>query len=372
MGKLYKALEKAEKERSQAKGAEAVQGDTTVQIPATQYAGPAAPAEPVSLTVSEEVEAPTAKTSESQTARMVPPISISLPEEVESPLSKTSEPRPARLAPPISLPVPDEVVFPDFDEKLVAYREPGSVVSEQFRKLRAQLLTLNLPGQPKTIMVTSASEGEGKTLVSTNLATILAHDLHSHALLVDTDLRNPALSRWFGLTNGRGLSDYLTGTAEIPELLLKTKIAKLSILSSGTTRENPVELIGSKKMEALVKELKSRYSDRYIIFDSSPLLATTEPSVLTKLVDGIILVVRAGSTPRETVRQALTTIDPSKILGVVLNDLTLESKELNSRYFGSSRYYYRYGYAGSKERDDKATVADNLMKKVMRVFKKDS
>lgn len=342
MGKLYKALEKAEKERGQAKGLQVPQEEPIAQTPEPQHARPAVP---VSLTVTEEIQVP---------------------------VEKAPEPQPVRGAPPISLPQPDEVVFPDFDEKLVAYREPGSVVSEQFRKLRTQLLTLNLPGQPKTIMVTSASEGEGKTLVSTNLATILAHDLHSHALLVDADLRNPALSRWFGLAKGRGLSDYLTGRAEIPDLLLKTKIAKLSILSSGTTRDNPVELIGSKRMEALVNELKSRYSDRYIIFDSSPLLATTEPSVLTKLVDGIILVVRAGATPRETVKQALTTIDPAKIMGVVLNDLALQSKDLNARYFGTSKYYYRYGYGESKEQGEETTMTDKVLKNITRFFNKGS
>jgi len=296
---------------------------------------------------------------------------VTMPDGAEIRTARGAEPQPVRAPAPISMALPEETVFPEFDEKLVAYREPGSVVSEQFRKLRTQLLTLNLSGQPKTIMVTSASEGEGKTLVSTNLATVLAHDLNSHALLVDADLRNPALSRWFGLSNGRGLSDYLTGGADVPELLLKTKIAKLSILSSGTIRDNPVELIGSKRMEALVNELKSRYSDRYIIFDSSPLLATTEPSVLTKLVDGIILVVRAGVTPRESVKQALTTIDPAKILGIVLNDLALQSKDLNARYFGTSKYYYRYGYGESKEQPEEETGADKVLKNVSRFFKRD-
>jgi len=340
MGKLYKALEKAEKERVGGEALKVPQEEPVAEIPEPQHARPAVP------------------------------VSLTAPEEVAVPAAKMPEPPQERFSIPITLQLPEEVVFPDFDEKLVAYREPGSVVSEQFRKLRTQLLTLNLPGQPKTIMVTSASEGEGKTLVSTNLATVLAHDLHSHALLVDADLRNPALSRWFGLSNGRGLSDYLTGGAEIPELLLKTKIAKLSILSSGAVRDNPVELIGSKKMEALVKELKSRYSDRYIIFDSSPLLATTEPSVLTKLVDGIILVVRAGLTPRESVKQALTTIDPAKILGIVLNDLALQSKDLNARYFGASKYYYRYGYGDSKEQLAEETRADKILKNVSRFFKR--
>jgi len=346
MGKLYKALEKAEKERV---------GGQALKVPREEPLAKIPEPEP-----------------EPQLARAAAPVALTVPDEAEIRATKAPEQQPAKAPAPISIPLPDEIVFPDFDEKLVAYREPGSVVSEQFRKLRTQLLTLNLPGQPKTIMVTSASEGEGKTLVSTNLATILAHDLQSYALLVDADLRNPALSRWFGLHNGSGLSDYLTGNAEIPDLLLKTKIAKLSILSSGTTRDNPVELIGSRRMEALVNELKSRYSDRYIIFDSSPLLATTEPSVLTKLVDGIILVVRAGSTPRESVKQALTSIDPSKVLGVVLNDLELRSKDLNARYFGTSRYYYRYGYGNSKEQGEEKSGIDAILDDIRRFFKKDS
>ena len=240
------------------------------------------------------------------------------------------------------LEVPREIKLPSMDEKLVAYREPGSIAAEQFRKLRTQLLGMRLPTPPKTIMVTSATDTEGKTLVSTNLATVLAHDLSSYALLVDADLRNPSLSRWFALQAGRGLSDYLTAGAGIQELLVKTNVDKLTVLPSGSFQSNPVELIGSKKMESLVREMRERYSDRYIIFDSSPLLATTEPSVLTRLVDGIILVVRAGVTPRETVLQALATVEKEKVLGIVLNDLEFESGSLASRYFGSSEYYSRY------------------------------
>ncbi|HET6488174.1 MAG TPA: polysaccharide biosynthesis tyrosine autokinase [Syntrophales bacterium] len=238
--------------------------------------------------------------------------------------------------------LPREATMPAMDEKLVVYREPGSIAAEQFRKLRTQLLGMKLPETPKTIMVTSATDSEGKTLVAANLGLVLSHDLHTHALLVDADLRNPALSRWFGLHEGRGLSDYLAAGASIPGLLTKTTVEKLTILSSGTFQANPVELIGSKPMEALVHEMRERYSDRYIIFDSSPLLATTEPSVLTRLVDGIILVVRAGVTPRETVQQALATVDRDKVLGIVLNELEFESGALSSRYFGSAEYYYRY------------------------------
>ena len=235
------------------------------------------------------------------------------------------------------------------DDKLVSFFQPGSIVAEQFRKLRTYLFRPSLQNPPKTILVTSAFSGEGKSLIAINLAICIAIELQSYALLVDCDLRNPTLSRWFGLNESKGLSDYLLGQAEIPELLVKTQVDKLSLLCGGSSQENPVELIGSKKMEALVEELKSRYSDRYIIIDSSPVLATTEPNVLDKMIDGILLVVRAGETPRESVQQAVKLLQTEKIIGVVLNDMDFKSSALHSRYFGTDRYYYNYSYSRHKE-----------------------
>jgi protein-tyrosine kinase len=234
------------------------------------------------------------------------------------------------------------------DRKLVTYYDPDSVASEQFRKLRTQLLRLRIPHPPRTILVTSATAGEGKTFVAANLAAGIAHDFHAYSLLVDCDLRNPSLGKWFGIHNGFGLSDYLVGKKEIPEVLIKTEVQRLKVLLGGTLQDNPTELIGSARMEALIKELKERYSDRYIILDSTPLLATSEPEVLSKLVDGIILVVRAGVTPRETVKQAISSLEKDKILGVVLNDLQFKSSGLTNRYFGSDDSYY--GYRFTRER----------------------
>jgi protein-tyrosine kinase len=232
------------------------------------------------------------------------------------------------------------------DQGLVSFFQPGSLASEQFRKLRTHLFRSRNSGPPKTIMVTSATSSEGKTFVSANLAIGIAHDLHAHALLVDCDLRNPSVAKCFSLENGKGLSDYLVGNEQISELLRKAEVEKLSILTSGAMQDNPTELMGSKKMESLVQELKSRYSDRYIIFDSTPLLATTEPEVLGKLVDGIIIVVRAGVTLRETVKRAIAPLDKEKVLGFVLNSLEFKSPGLSHRYFGSYGYYYsKYGYS---------------------------
>jgi protein-tyrosine kinase len=231
----------------------------------------------------------------------------------------------------------------NYDASLVSLYQPHSLVSEQFRKLRTHILRLSLSRPVKTIMVTSAIQGEGKSFVSANLAIGIAFDLQLHALLVDCDLRNPTVSPMFGSGDNRGISDYLIGEEDISNFLVKTELEKLSLIPGGTIPENPVEIIGSKRMGSLVEELKARYENRFIILDSTPLLATAEPGVLAKLVDGIIIVVRAGQTPRETVQQALGSLDREKILGVVLNHVEFKSSTLFKRYFGANGYYSGYG-----------------------------
>lgn len=225
------------------------------------------------------------------------------------------------------------------DPRLVSFLRPGSLAAEQFRKLRTQLLGLQISPPPRTILVTSSTSEEGKTFVAANLAAGIACDLQAHALLVDCDLRNPTLGSWFGLQNRSGLSDYLVGQGQVPGMIFKTEIDKLSILPRGKVQENPTELIGSKKMRRLVEELKARYSDRYVLLDSTSLLSTSEPELLSHIVDGIVVVVRAGVTPRETIQQALSSLEKGKILGVVLNDLEFRSPALFSRYFGRNDDY---------------------------------
>ncbi len=242
----------------------------------------------------------------------------------------------------VQISIPDDLVMND---KVVSYFAPSSMVTEQFRRLRTLIIKPGAVNTPKLIMVASSVSGEGKSLVAVNLASIIASELHSHALLIDCDLRNPSLTRWFGLQEKKGLSDYLTGGAEVQDLFIKTSIDKLSILCGGSVQENPVELIGSNKMKTLIQDLKARYKDRYIIIDSSPILATTEPSVLNEIVDGIILVIKSGDTPRETIQQAVKLLNKNKILGVVLNNMQFKTKALFQRYFGTNHQYYDYRYA---------------------------
>lgn len=217
------------------------------------------------------------------------------------------------------------------------------VAAEQFRKLRTHIIRNDKNGSARTIMVTSAVQGEGKSFVATNLAIGFAQDFHLHSLLVDGDLRNPSLAPRFGFQNKRGIADYLVGNEDISNFLIKTNLDKLSLLTCGSIQGNPSELMGSNKMASLIGELKSRYSDRFIIVDSTPLLITSEAEILAKLVDGVLVVVRAGKTPRETVEQALNLLGKDKILGLILNDVEFKSSALFSRYFGSDGYYYGYG-----------------------------
>lgn len=237
---------------------------------------------------------------------------------------------------------PEDLVL---DNRLVSFFEPASMAAEQYRRLRTYVIRPGIENSPKTILVTSAMAGEGKSLTSINLAIIIAVELNSNALIVDCDLRNPSLSRWFGFQGKKGLSDYLLGEAELPDLLVKTSVDKLSILPGGSLQDNPVELIGSKKMKSLIADLKARYDDRYIILDSSPLLATTEPSVLNDMVDGILFVIKSGDTPRESILQALKSVDKKKIIGVVLNNMEFKTHAMIRRYFGTHRYYYDYRYS---------------------------
>ncbi len=237
---------------------------------------------------------------------------------------------------------PDDIVL---DDKLISFFAPSSMVAEQFRRLRTHIIKPGLDDSPKTILVTSALSGEGKSLIALNLAITISIELHSHCLVVDCDLRNPSLSRFFGLHEKLGLSDYLMGQAELSDILIRTSVDKLSVLSGGSIQDNPVELIGSNRMKSLVQDLKARYADRYIILDSSPLLATTEPSVLNEMVDGILLVVKSGDTPRESIQQAMRLLKKEKILGVVLNNLEFKTKAMIRRYFGTHRYYYDYRYS---------------------------
>ncbi len=226
-----------------------------------------------------------------------------------------------------------------YSPKLIVLSSPESVDAENFKVLRAQLQLVKENGaSPRTLLVTSTFPGEGKTFLSTNLAASIALGIDEHVLLVDCDLRRPQVHNYFGYSLGEGLSEYLTGKRSIPELLIKTDIPKLSILCAGTVQRNPAELLSSRKMETFIEEAKARYEDRYIILDATPTQFTSESSVLSRHVDGILLVVMSRRAPRQVVKTGMLNLDKKRILGVVFNGYSEPMKNYRKYYSG---YYYK-------------------------------
>jgi len=242
---------------------------------------------------------------------------------------------------PVSVP---DVSFDDkwLHKNLVSLLDPQSYEAEQFKMLRNIILFPVAGVTPRSILITSALPGDGKSFVSANLAVSIAMNINKHVLLVDCDLRKPDLHRVFGFGDVPGLSDYLPGHRSLDSLLLKTSVAKLTLLPGGPVALNPSELASSERMSALLEEVKQRYHDRLIVIDSPPPGLAAETSFLARQVDGILLVVKHGKTPKEDVEDLMETVGSDKILGVVINYLDMPL----SRRYGYGKYG-RYGTYGN-------------------------
>ncbi len=228
---------------------------------------------------------------------------------------------------------------PEFTKELVVIHKPGSVLAEEFRFLRSRIIRPLEGEPPKTILITSCLQGEGKSFVSANLAVTIAKGLDEYVLLVDADLRRPTIHRIFGLEYAKkGLSTHLLTGEPLERLLCKTSIEKLTILPAGEDSAIPSELLSSRKMKALVRELRDRYPDRYVIFDTSPIELTPETFVLAREVDAIYLVVRRANTPRDVVKNTIEKFDKNKFKGIILNGY--EKVKKYYRKYDSYRYSY--------------------------------
>lgn len=224
----------------------------------------------------------------------------------------------------------------EVNQRIVVAYHPESIDAENFKILRGQILFAEDNKKQRTIMVTSAFPGEGKTFVAGNLAASIALGIDEYVLMVDCDLRRPGLHSMFGYTRSAGLYEYLTGQKRLEELLIKTKIPKLSLLAAGRTPQNPSELLSSKMMENFLEEVKGRYSDRYIIIDSTPSQITAEANVLAKHVDGVIVVVMAQKSPKKAIQRTIESIGREKIIGIVFNGHKKAHKEYHKYY---KKYY---------------------------------
>lgn len=216
-------------------------------------------------------------------------------------------------------------------DPLAIHSAPLSARAEAIRRLRTNLQFISAPSRPRTIVVTSSLPGEGKSTTATNLALALA-DAGSKVILVDADLRRPALAKIFQLEGAVGLTTVLIGRAEVDDVVQRFADTKLDVLASGEIPPNPSELLGSPQMTSLLAELATRYD--VVILDSAPLLPVTDGAVLAKLADGALVVVGANTAHRQHVATALTALETvhARILGVVLNRVPAESRDEYSYY----------------------------------------
>jgi receptor protein-tyrosine kinase/non-specific protein-tyrosine kinase len=229
---------------------------------------------------------------------------------------------------------------------LVMMNGNSTAVTEEYKKLKSMVVKLTRKDQFKnTLMVTSAMRDEGKSITALNLAMTLAQEYDSTVLLVDADLRKPSLSRYLRISPSVGLSDCLLKGIDVGKALIRTGIGKLVVLPAGKTAANPVELLLSEKMKDLVKELKQRYGDRYVIFDTPPVLPFAEVHSLASLVDGVLFVIREGHAPLSSIKGALEMLKDTPVLGSVLNCASLNTA--NGYYYGYDQYY---GNAGKSSR----------------------
>jgi capsular exopolysaccharide synthesis family protein len=222
---------------------------------------------------------------------------------------------------------------------LISLDQPKSAASEAYRTLRTGVLFAAGQRSIKTILVTSAQAGEGKTATTANLGVVLAQ-ANKRVIIVSADLRKPRISRFFGLHNRPGLTEVFRGQAALRDALHNPKIKNLRVLASGAIPANPAELLGSDMMKNVLEELRGAAD--FILIDGPPVLALADAITLAPLADGVLFIADAENTSRSAVSHARAQLDQvnARVIGTVLNNF-------NPSRAGAYQYHYRYYYAGT-------------------------
>lgn len=218
--------------------------------------------------------------------------------------------------------------------ELITLHKPKSPISEQYRTIRTNLEFTAVDDDLQTMVITSASSGEGKSTTSSNLAVVYAQQ-GKRVLLVDCDMRRPTAHFTFRLSNGIGLSTVLAKKTAIEKATHSTQVENLDLIAAGPIPPNPSELLSSKMMDRVLDELKTNYD--IIILDAPPMMQVADTRLLARKVDGVVLVVGCDKSDRQMVVKAKEqlTLAEAHILGVVLNKREPQ---------GSDDYYYYYAY----------------------------
>ncbi len=249
---------------------------------------------------------------------------------------------------------------------LLAHSEIASVFSEAFRNLRTSLLYSTPDHPPKTILVTSPNPEDGKTSLVTNLAITLAQLGSGEILVIDGDMRRPNLHDILAVPKAPGLSTYLTGQAELADVVVPSRIPNLSVIPAGRVPVNPSELLASARFKQALETLGQRFA--YIIIDTGPLFGVSDGMILAGQVEGVVLVLRQGRASRDAAQRAIRSLMSvrARLLGVILNDVEIGS----SRYYGYYEYYSNggsNGHASSGEGERNGTGAEPAVDDAPRV-----
>lgn len=219
---------------------------------------------------------------------------------------------------------------------IISVNDPKSPVAEAYRTLRTNIQFSSLDSKVQTLVITSSGPSEGKTTTSSNLAVSMAQG-GKKTILIDCDQRKPRLHKVFGISNSRGLSNYLIGEAALGDVVQESEVDNLYLLPAGTRPPNPAELLSSSRMHSFLEELKKDFD--HIILDTPPVIMVTDAQILSQYADGSILVVASGEADREAAIRSKELLEKvnSKILGVVLNKIDTSRKGYYSHYY--NQYY---------------------------------
>ena len=218
------------------------------------------------------------------------------------------------------------------NKNIVAYHNPSSPITEQFRVMRTHACSLENTRNIKIMAITSSNNGEGKSVVAVNMAVVMAQDFAKPILLIDCNMRKPGVDSLLGIRSDKGLSDVLSGRVQVRDALVKTDIANLVVLPAGQISASPNELLSSDKMKAILVELRPQFE--VIILDTPAVIPYADPRILSKIVDGVIIVVKAGKTRREVVTRAESILKSvgANIMGYVLTGIEYHIPEYIHRH----------------------------------------
>ena len=213
------------------------------------------------------------------------------------------------------VPIDEKILL---NNKIYSYFQ-DNLLTEQLRVLRTKIIDKLEKINGNTILITSARPGEGKTLIAINLAISIAQKYDRTVLLVDANLKNPMVHSYLGIDVDKGLSDVLLKEAHIPEVLINPSIPRFIIMPAGKKISGSAELLNSPTAEIVFHDIKTRYPERLIIFDSPSILTCADPLVLADYADAVLLVIEAEKTPAEDIKEAVELLQEKPLVGVVLN-----------------------------------------------------